>query len=72
MKNGELYFWQRKRRTEKEGEENLWRTRIYFVEEKNNREGKRGNEKENVTLAGQTNDNRQGKIGLLSQWTVEG
>ena len=72
MKNGELYFWQRKRRTEKEGEENLWRTRIYFVEEKNNREGKRGNEKENVTLVGQTNDNRQGKIGLLSQWTVEG
>ena len=72
MKNGELYFWQRKRRTEKEGEENLWRTRIYFVEEKNNREGKRGNEKENVTLAGQTNDNKQGKIGLLSQWTVEG
>ena len=72
MKNGELYFWQRKRRTEKEGEENLWRTRIYFVEEKNNREGKRGNEKENVTLAGQTNDNKQGKIGLLSQWTMEG
>ena len=72
MKNGELYFWQRERRTEKEGEENLWRTRIYFVEEKNNREGKRGNEKENVTLVGQTNDNRQGKIGLLSQWTVEG
>ena len=50
----------------------LQKKKILFVEEKKNGGGKGGKylEKENVTIAGRTN--KQGKIGLLSQWTMEG
>ena len=41
------------------------------MEDEENGEGKYL-EKENVTIAGKEGTNEQGKIGLLSQWTIEG
>ena len=54
------------------GGKKLWSRKMYFVEEKKDGEGKGGKymEKENVTIAGQTDDNEQGKIGQLSQCTM--
>ena len=62
-----------KKNGEGRGRKKLWSWKMYFVEEKKDGEGKGGKyiEKENVTIAGQTDDNEQGKIGQLSQWRVE-
>ena len=62
-----------KKNREGRGRKNFWSRKMYFVEEKKDGEGKGGKymEKENVTIAGQTDDNEQGKIGQLSQWRVE-
>ena len=62
-----------KKNGEGRGGKILWSKKMYFVEEKKDGEGKGGKymDKENVTIAGQTDDNEQGKIGQLSQWRVE-
>ena len=61
-----------KKNREGRGRKNFWSRKMYFVEEKKDGEGKGGKymEKENVTIAGQTDDNEQGKIGQLSQCTM--
>ena len=38
-----IYFWQRKRRTEKEEKEKFWSWKMYFMEEKKDGEGKEEN-----------------------------
>ena len=38
-----IYFWQRKRRTEKEEKEKVWSWKMYFMEEKKDGEGNEEN-----------------------------
>ena len=54
-----MFFWRRRRTgAENENEENIWRRRMFFVEEKKNGKGKLGKylEKENVTNSGRTDE----------------
>ena len=73
MEKENIFLAEEKKNGEGRGRNKFCSRKMYFVEEKKDGEGKREKymEKENVTIAGQTNDNEQGKIGQLSQWRVE-